>query len=218
MRFNDGKIIHIHIPRTSGSYIEDELCKKYNIKKKWPDANISNLFGLLKVNDGNFLTLQHLTLTEMIKYNFISNNENKLFIFTIIRNPYDRFLSIYNLYFSKKYTIDSFLSKLIDLNLENYHHCGIITGNENFNANNMLTNIENIKYFLLPQYYYIINDFNYEVKLIKYEELESLNKLLEIKLKFKENKEKKIIILTDFQKDKIYNIYKVDFDHFGYSK
>ena len=69
-----------------------------------------------------------------------------------------------------------------------------------------------------PFIFYHENDFNYEVKLIKYEELESLNKLLEIKLKFKENKEKKIIILTDFQKDKIYNIYKVDFDHFGYSK
>ena len=33
----------------------------------------------------------------------------------------------------------------------------------------MTRNLSDIKYFVLPQYYYIINNENYEVNVIKYE-------------------------------------------------
>ena len=66
------EIIFIHIPRTGGTYIEKNLCKKYKISKIWPDVNLKNLFGLYKIKDKNFITWQHLTIKEMIKYNFIS--------------------------------------------------------------------------------------------------------------------------------------------------
>ena len=71
MKFND--VIFIHIPRTGGTYIESLLCKKYNVNINWPDVNNKNLFGLKKLNDYNYLTLQHLTLNEMVKYNYFED-------------------------------------------------------------------------------------------------------------------------------------------------
>lgn len=216
MKFNKDLIVHIHIPRTAGSYIEDNLSQKYNCKKHWPGPNINNLFGLYKINDNNYLTLQHLTLNEMIKYNFINKNIDSQFIFTIIRNPYDRITSLYKNWFNKYKTLDLFLDEIEKLDLDNYQHNGIITENKNFNYINMTSNLRDIKYFVLPQYYFISNNENYKVNIIKYEEIEMLNKILKLNLKFKRKKSK--IVLTKSQKDKIYNIYKIDFDKFNFKK
>ena len=61
MKFRDAvkTVYFIHIPRTAGSYIEDQLCKKFKINKKWPDVNEDNLFGLKKISSNQYLTLQH---------------------------------------------------------------------------------------------------------------------------------------------------------------
>jgi len=74
MKFIDnGKdIIFIHIPRTAGTYIEKLLCNKYNINLDWPHGPKENLFGLEKINETNYYTLQHLTIKEMINNNFIN--------------------------------------------------------------------------------------------------------------------------------------------------
>jgi hypothetical protein len=215
MKFNNCSIVYIHIPRTSGSYIEDCLCKKYDYIKNWPEPNINNLFGLYKVNDNNYLTLQHLTLNEMIKYDFIKKIDGQ-FIFTIIRNPYDRVISLYKNWFNTYNTLDLFLEELEKLDLDNYQYKGIITENKDFNYLNMTTNLKDIKYFVLPQYYYISNNENYKVNIIKYEEIEKLNDILDLNLKFKKNEEK--CILTENQKNKIYKIYKIDFDNFDFIK
>ena len=55
-------------------------------------------------------------------------------------------------------TLDLFLLKLKELNLDDYQFNGIITKNPNFNHKNMTSNIGDIQYFVLPQYYYVIND------------------------------------------------------------
>ena len=47
----------------------------------------------------------------------------------------------------------------------------------------MTSNISEIKYFVLPQYYYINNNEDYKVNIIKYDEMESLNDILKIKCK-----------------------------------
>ena len=100
MKFDNDKVIFIHIPRTAGTYIESQLCKKYNCVNKWPTPNKKNLFGLYKIKDDNYLTLQHLTLREMIKYQFINKNQENQFIFTLIRNPYQRLISLYEYWFN----------------------------------------------------------------------------------------------------------------------
>ena len=222
MKFNKNSIVFIHIPRTSGTYIEKKLSQKYNCKKKWPNPNINNLFGLHKINDNNYLTLQHLTINEMIKYNFINKNINRQFIFTIIRNPYDRVLSLYKNWFTKYKTLDLFLNEIEKLDLDNYQHNGIVTERKDFNYKNMTSNLKDIKYFVLPQYYFIDNNENYKVNIIKYEKFEILNKILKLKpkfkLKFKKKKKNNKKNLTQSQKNKIYNIYKIDFDKFNFAK
>lgn len=216
MKFNNDSIIFIHIPRTSGSYIEDILCKKHNLKIKWPEPIITNLFGLYKMNDNHYFTLQHLTLHEMIKYNFINKMKDEQYIFTIIRNPYDRFVSIFN-HLNKLYkTLDLLLDAVEKIDLNDYQHTGIIPENKDFNYINMTLHLGNIKYFVLPQYYYITNNENYKVNIIKYEDIETLNEILKIDLKF--DKKKTNIVLSENQKTRIYNLYKIDFDNFHFVK
>jgi hypothetical protein len=221
MKFNNDSIIFIHIPRTAGSYIESALCKKYNYKIKWPIPDKEKLFGLLEFNKNHFFTLQHLTINEMIKYSFITKNIENQYIFTIVRHPYDRILSIYNNWFFQYNSLDFFLDTLKDLKIEDYSHNGIITERDDFNYKNMTHKIEDIQYFVIPQYYYIMNNDNYNVNIIKYEEMESLNEILELELHFTPLNNLGSDItngLTDSQKDKIYNIYKIDFEQFNYSK
>ena len=79
----------------------------------------------------------------------------------------------------------------------------------------MTSNLSEIKYFVLPQYYYIDNNENYEVNIIKYEEIENLNDILKLDLKFNKRCNNN---LTEVQKNKIYNIYKIDFEKFGFQK
>lgn len=215
MKFDKDKVIFIHIPRTAGSYVESQLCKKYNCKLRWPEPNEINLFGLYKVKDNHYLTLQHLTLNEMIKYKFINKNIENQFIFTIIRNPYDRVLSLYKNWFNKYKTLDIFLDELEKLNLDKYQHNGIVTNNKNFNYENMTSNLSEIKYFVLPQYYYIDNNENYKVNIVKYDEIETLNEMFKLNIKFKKSGNNN---LTEIQKNKIYNIYKIDFDKFSFQK
>lgn len=158
----------------------------------------------------------------MIKYNFINKNVNRQFIFTIIRNPYDRVLSLYKNWFTKYKTLDLFLDEIEKLDLDNYQHNGIVIERKDFNYKNMTSNLRDIKYFVLPQYYFIDNNENYKVNIIKYEKFEILNKILKLKPKFKlefkkKNKNNKKN-LTKSQKNKIYNIYKIDFDKFNFAK
>ena len=151
----------------------------------------------------------------MIKYRFINKNIENQFIFTIIRNPYDRVLSLYKK-LSKKYkTLDIFLDELEKLNLDKYQHNGIVTNNKNFNYKNMTRNLSDIKYFLLPQYCYIDNNENYKVNIVKYDEMETLNEMLKLNIKFRKSGNKN---LTEIQKTKIYNIYKIDFEKFSFQK
>jgi hypothetical protein len=217
MKFDNDKVIFIHIPRTAGSYIEEKLCKKYDCKRIWPKANEKNLFGLYKIKNNHYLTLQHLTLNEMIKYKFINKNIENQFIFTIIRNPYDRIVSLYANWGKKYKTLDIFLDELEKLNLNEYQHNGIVTNNKNFNYLNMTSNLSEIKYFVLPQYYYIDNNENYKVNIIKYNEMETLNEIFKLNIKFNihDNKNNN---LTEIQKNKIYKIYKIDFDKFSFQK
>ncbi len=77
----------------------------------------------------------------------------------------------------------------------------------------MLSNLSTIQYFVLPQYYYIANNNNYKINIIKYDEMEKLNDILQLNLTFNGRSHNN---LTKSQKNKIYNIYKIDFEKFGF--
>lgn len=214
-KIKDRNIIFVHIPRTAGTYIEDSISQKYGLLKNWPHPNTDVLFGLQKLKDGQFLTLQHLTLKEMINFGFLEDKNSE--IFTIIRNPYDRIISLHKNWFSKYESLDEFLDKLISMRLDDYDFNGIVTNKENFNYLNMTDNIDDIKYFVLPQYYYIIQDNNdYNVDIIKYENMEKLNMKYNLNLRYKNTNTNHSF--TETQREKIYKIYKKDFEYFGYAK
>ena len=84
------KICFIHIPKTGGTSIETLI----------PNIHPNNLIGIepWKKQNSNYDTLfgnnlQHLTFNEIIKLKPEVINEN-YFIFTAVRNPYDRLISL----------------------------------------------------------------------------------------------------------------------------
>lgn len=190
MIFNNKSIIFIiYIPKTGGNYIENKLCSKYSVKKKWTNPSLDILFGFYKLNNYNFFVLQHLTFTEMIKYKFI--NYNNQYIFTIIRNPYDRFLSLYNGWFNYYNSIDLFIDELEKMSINDYEHNGIISNKEKINYKSLSRNLSEIKYFVMPQYYYIentVNDTNYNIHIFKFKDMEKINKILDLNIKYQEKK------------------------------
>jgi hypothetical protein len=82
---NTTNTLFIHIPKTGGSSIENYLSNFYNVKL---DKN-----SLVSRNQESFerCSLQHLDLSTIM--NHFKVEPNNLFIFTVVRNPYDRFMS-----------------------------------------------------------------------------------------------------------------------------
>lgn len=99
---NDINILFIHIPKTGGSSLEQYFSSKFNIQ-----LNEESLFTHSnknkKINNNMQInsSLQHLTYTQIIKYNDVFNIDfNNIKIITIVRNPYERIIS--DLFWFKK--------------------------------------------------------------------------------------------------------------------
>ena len=89
------KIIFIHIPRTSGTSIESAF--KFNMDK---------------------VGGKHLKASE-IKKNIGNDKWNNYFKFSIVRNPWERFASMYSMPFFRK--INRLSGKSIDYFFDNYY-------------------------------------------------------------------------------------------------
>ena len=209
------EIVFIHIPRTAGSYLERSLCQSFHVTKKWPRPDIQHLFGLHRLGKNHYITLQHLTMSEMDKFHFITPHENQ-FIFTIIRHPVDRLLSLYQWCRKKSMTtsLDNFLRQLKSLSLDNYPYNGMMPTRPGFNHRNMTRSLKDITYFVLPQYYYIHHE-KYHVNCFKYENMEQLNNILPLKtpLKFTPRSHQKVASRHIRQ---ITSLYHRDFEYFSF--
>tara|TARA_B100001287_G_C22645784_1_gene512626 strand:+ start:430 stop:1074 length:645 start_codon:yes stop_codon:yes gene_type:complete len=84
------KLIFIHIPKCAGTSIENLLINRFNLKnhKQFKKYIFTKRIGF-KFN------LRHLTLEEIEKEYSIKNFDQYT-VFTIVRNPYDRFISFTN--------------------------------------------------------------------------------------------------------------------------
>jgi hypothetical protein len=110
--YKKDNILFIHIPKTGGSSIENYFYNKYNM-----DKTQESLYSNGMCNKDIKHSFQHCTMNEIINYNhlFKINFNQELFIFTCVRNPYDKIIS--ELFFRKKIDSDSTLEK-IENNIE----------------------------------------------------------------------------------------------------
>ena len=192
-------IIFIHIPRTSGTNFE--RCLGFEGHDKEPrcgsknyGANYKELMGWDKKTK---TMLQHLTYKQMLERKYI-DEDNDLIKISIVRNPYDRIISLYK-YFGGKKKWESFEKFL------NY----IEEQGRNY-------------YFYKPQFKYLEGcDFN----LIKFEsfqqDLEAINKKLDLDIKCDFDTKRhegrdNSSYLTKENLVKINEIYKKDFINYGY--
>ena len=103
MLLTDKELIYIHIPKTGGKSITQSLQRFTNRKIVGESVGVEDqafkdlLIGNYNLNRNGPQALHHLTLEELVKYKYITKSQLKNYkIFSIVRNPYDRFLSAYN--------------------------------------------------------------------------------------------------------------------------
>lgn len=192
------KIIFIHIPKTAGSSIEHLLRDEGRYE-----------LDFIGVRNGR--STHHYMGIELKM--ILKDLYPKYYKFSFVRNPYDRLISEYfwcrikdvGHKFNK--TFDEFLDYVED----------VIKNKKFFKP------IENDHF--IPQYSFLF--FNNKLlvnNIFKYEDIETVSPLIKKRLKIKTtlqhlNKSvKNEITLTQEQKDRIYNLYKIDFETFNYEK
>jgi hypothetical protein len=186
------RIIFIHIPKCAGISV-------------WKGLDIApcrcNLISVAAIP-----VYQHM-LPKQLKGKYIGearwNNYKKV---TIIRNPYDRIVSDY--FWLKPYEQFSRLSFDDFLGLR-----------EDVVKNNRYS--ENMYYdHFYPMYLYFEGiEYDHVLRFENLEaELEELRKIFKIEKQFTKNNqtEHSDFVLTRTQKKRIYNLYKRDFEQFGY--
>ena len=85
-------ILFIHIPRTAGTSLE-EAAGLHRKHKEFSDTFKDHLFGLYKY-ENNCFALQHVTFRE-IEIHDLHNFESIKKSFSVVRNPYDRCVSLF---------------------------------------------------------------------------------------------------------------------------
>lgn len=130
---NDINILFIHIPKTGGTSVERYFSSKFNIP-----LNNKSLFGefyQFKVDS----QLQHITFSDIVKYNKIFNiNFDNIKIITVVRNPYERFVS--DLFYFSLITINSTKEEVLNI-LNKYLHSNKYD-NHNIPQHKFITNDE----------------------------------------------------------------------------
>ena len=189
--------VYIHIPKTSGT----NFIKNSEIKEK----NIKNEF----IKYHRHFTHQPLWWWEDLK--LVSESD---YIFTIIRNPYDRFVSFYNHIRSNVKVMDfeDFIrnDQLVEINQYVEHNVGIF-------KKLLRWKVE------WPQYKFIESNFNKTVDVYKLEtDLKKLENFVGYKFSDtfynKRNHPPWRQYYNKYTLDAIYSIYKEDFMCFDYKR
>lgn len=200
------KVLFIHIPKTAGTSMEVFLGQIYGYSETYIQRCIHGL-------EPNTLDLgndsQHKPITE---YSNILPTLD--FIFTIVRNPYDRLISAYS--FFKLYIERTKYGKLSRLNFQDWFF------KEKIESKNL---VPTYNYHLLPQTWYLDNYIK-QINIYKYETLNKDIEIIKNNLQISHNitfphKFKTSRYLADYNDIKnilpeINKYYKEDFQNFGY--
>jgi hypothetical protein len=108
-------VLFIHIPKTGGTSMESYFSSKFNIPLNNKSlCNISKDEELLNENIEINSSLQHITYNQLVKYSKIFNIDfDNIKIITIVRNPYERFVS--DCFFWSLITTDSTKEVVFDI-------------------------------------------------------------------------------------------------------
>ena len=198
---------------------------------KCASKTILNLYKLGKNRDNDKKDKIHPIIYENHQTLKILENKYNLkdkFIFTFVRNPYDRIISWYNYHRNskkekenkiyKKYSLNEWIdigcpTHWIVQNKTNWKEenktpllqYNFIEGNTNINFIGRIENFEEDNKKIMKIFNEIYNKENIDIKL-------EYNFIKDNSTKRKDNN------LTDESKDKIYRMFKKDFDEFNYEK
>jgi len=199
-----GNILYIHIPRTGGTHFEKLLGFKGHEERppcgnfRYP-VNHKEIMGW----DGSLkIMLQHATYHQITSLppRFGTENNNDLNKISIVRNPYNRAVSLYNYFGGEKKhgSFESFLNELQSGKINNY--------------------------FYRPQWEYLDGaDFD----LIRFEnyceDVDAISKKFNLNIQCSFNKRKHVTqaparesLLTEANMKKISELYRKDFESFSY--
>ena len=211
------KLIFFHIPKTAGTSILSIL----NRSSMDNNLRIKNIIGqnLLKIvkeeqrevdkiYQSKTWPPMHINQTKIRKALELSEiSTRNFFEFVIVINPYDRKLSLYN--FSNYYTPNiTSLDQLLD------------TCEENINLDSYFN------FWFKSQMSWIENPLTDKVNIFKYEELDQFWNFIRARLNIElsqvphanATKQKTVSELSKSQKDRIYNMFKDEFDALGYDR
>ena len=205
------KTVFIHIPKTAGNAIITGLSKTNNISHIPNDRTVNSNY--------------HSTLLDVEK--FLSNLENQ-FIFTVVRNPWDRVSSWF-----------FFRKNILRLSLKNFEKAvskkKVINNKSKIQKEYELM-CSSFDRWLLTYYeepwdntwFSLSHNQNHWLKgsrvsvdkIVKYETLKEDLKFLNIKLPFTNQSRKTVStyrdLYTDNSKNLIYKIYQEDIEEFNY--
>lgn len=193
MPIYNNKYVFLHIPRTGGSIIENKLCEKYS----------QDYFGIDKMG----LSKQHYTLDKLIS----NKDKNNIFVFTFVRNPFDRILSSYlNWTINHTPDFDKYID-MVKMVVENklYLYKGAFNKNDISHYIPMTTMIGNHKLDFIGKFE------NYENDIKKLSEISDMTNLNEIIIK-KRNIDYRTFY-NERNKKIISELYKDDLKEFNYT-
>ena len=201
------KLLFIWIPKCAGS----SICKYYKLNNQ---ANNENLYNF---DNNSNVTFGHADINILLKNSIIlSDFYNKSFKFCIVRNPYDRAVSLFfYLGLNRDYSFKEWVKYLYknrynipknsDININTYKD---INNQWNLMVSWIPDDIDKIYYF--ENINTIVNDINKEINVFRNDKLGIENAA---------NSHKHYIEYYDeYIQNMIYEIYKEDFIRFNYSK
>lgn len=201
--YPEKNILFIHVPKTGGTVIENELKKKYK----------QNLYNTRRRNNlldspYNNSSLQHQFYSTIYKYRDRLNiNFDKIKIFSVVRNPYNRVIS--DLFWFKLIKKDFTKNQIYDIIKKKYLYRSDL---DNHN---------------LPQYKFLTNenlDLYENIKIFKTEKLnecnDELNEYLNVDIEIKRDNINKnyMVYLNKNSISLINKFYDMDFKLFNYEQ
>jgi hypothetical protein len=212
---HDLKAVFIHIPKNGGSYISEILTKYYGFKTYYLQRPDHKFFCMGKDKSVDkhenkiHGTLMYYKTSKYINriMNMNDNKWNNYYIFTFIRDPYDRIVSGWNYCNKYKIPFEKYLNINMSTNSYDYWHVFMSQSRHIINNKGKI-NINYIAKF---------ENMEYDLKII----LNNIGILNIIHTPFKKNSKKhddyKSYYIND-SLEKVNIIMKEDFENFHYEK